>query len=408
MECLSEDVVVKICSYLTLQDRLELSYTSKRIFFFVQETWRDYALSMGWKFRNESSWIDVCKTYHRLQKGWFTGEFKSERIPLNEAAQTRQELFGIKRSGDTFAMCTNSDVSCFQSDPKTFKMHPLTLKRLETAENTLAMSGPFLVVVDTLSSELVVLNQIECTEHRVQLPPGLTFDMCHMTSRHVILGTDTGKILLYTMGNPEEILLIHDGEDEISCWTGTDTSLCVAFWTGEMTCFSLSGVQVVPTASFNLGGNVVLYAVSFTPHFLYYGTADGQVGRINIAGHHDGGAIEMFTKCHAGSVYCVATNRTTLVSGGADSRVVFWSLDGRERGSDHMAHIGVVRHIYLNDWLMVTAGDANIIVVWNPVTMTLKHKLHHNPLKIKFLVVQESWMAYGAPDSNFVMCVFVK
>ena len=147
----------------------------------------------------------------------------------------------------------------------------------------------------------------------------------------------------------------------------------------------------------------MMYSMKVSLNYLYFGTADGDVGRIRLMDPHAVGAVCDFKTMHSDSVYCVAINRTTLVSGGSDSKVIFWSLQGQVRYIDHLSHVGVVRHIFLNDWIMVTAGDAHIIIVWDPFSFKLKHILHHNPLKVKFMVFDGTTMVYGSPDSKFVI-----
>jgi WD40 repeat protein len=67
---------------------------------------------------------------------------------------------------------------------------------------------------------------------------------------------------------------------------------------------------------------------------------------------------------HQSDVYCVDTCGRYVASGGADSLVIIWSVEG-ELLSKLAGHLGIVRYLFLDEYKLVSAGDARKIMVWN-------------------------------------------
>jgi WD40 repeat protein len=67
---------------------------------------------------------------------------------------------------------------------------------------------------------------------------------------------------------------------------------------------------------------------------------------------------------HQSDVYCVDIRGQYVASGGADSLVIVWSSDG-ELLYKMTGHLGIVRYLFLDEFKLVSAGDARKIMVWN-------------------------------------------
>ena len=416
MDHLPDEILLKICFYLNVCERNELSIVSRYFNVLINESWQDYAVSIGWKkFNEKDSWLETCKIYFNFRNKWFLGNYSQHRINfdlknpekgraiLSSLALNRNQIIGIG---------TDQCLSCYglfyNENLGRNEIVKTLYKEIDTAANSLCISSSFISAIDDLTSELVLIDLQIHQEHRYQLKFDRDFDICHITDLYIILLTDTGEIYINTIGQPD-ILCIHEESDttEVShSYIYDDWLLIVSFWSGKLISYNLKQ-PTEPTISLQL--DHVFYTMQICDNFLYYGSCEGDVGRIKLSQQSNSDhVISTFDKVHSGSVYCIAINRTVLVSGGADSRVIFWTLHGIVRYIDHMSHVGVVRHIFLNEWIMFTAGDAHVIIVWDPISLTLKHIFHHNPLKIQFMAASETSLVYGSPDSNYVILLSVK
>ena len=67
---------------------------------------------------------------------------------------------------------------------------------------------------------------------------------------------------------------------------------------------------------------------------------------------------------HSSDVYCVQINTQYIVSGSADSNIIVWNLQG-ELLFRLTGHLGVVRNLYMDDFKLVSGGDAKKIMIWD-------------------------------------------
>jgi WD40 repeat protein len=68
---------------------------------------------------------------------------------------------------------------------------------------------------------------------------------------------------------------------------------------------------------------------------------------------------------HESDVVCLDFNNDYIASGGSDSLVIVWSLSSGSLIFKLKGHLGSVRYIYMDDFKLVTAGDAKKINVWD-------------------------------------------
>lgn len=68
---------------------------------------------------------------------------------------------------------------------------------------------------------------------------------------------------------------------------------------------------------------------------------------------------------HSSDVYCLDMFGEYLASGGADSLVILWSLSDASMLFKLAGHLGVVRCLYLDEFKLVSGGDAKKIMVWD-------------------------------------------
>lgn len=408
MEGMPEELLLKIISYLPVSDRFQLSVVSTCFRRLINESWQDYAVMLKWTKANENqTWLDTCKRYFEYRKRWFSGKFWDCKIYFESSNYRRSQniLSSLARCENLIGVGTDKCLSCFNVlyDENTNHFQNLKgyARDMEVAANSLCISNSHVCAIDNLTSELVVTSMTDFKEYRSQLRFNLVCDFCHMTQTHIIILADTGEIFLYCI-EETSVICIHDEDDEVSFSTVYDEwHLVVCYWSGKLITFNLFSPKK-PIISLAL--SQVMYSTSLLNSCLYFGTADGGVGCIKL--NYDNSMVpevHEFEQKHSASVYCVATNNSVLVSGGADSKVVFWNLHGSVLFIDHMSHVGVVRHIFLNEWLMITAGDAHVLIIWDPINLAIKHVFHHNPLKIKFMLANEKSLVYGSPDANYIM-----
>ena len=420
MDVLPDEIIYHICGYLqSVNDRRELSRVSKRIAAIVDESWLSFANQRGWKKDSESkSWKDICRDYFLFRKRWFTGKMAVKRLYFDSKANSRNKnvLTSLGKSGDNIGIGTESYVSCYrlEMDEKTSEYYSNQYQHLpmETAENSLCMSKMRMSAIDEFSPDLVISDLKSVKIKRVPLNTSVSVEKCHQTASHIIMIMDDGTIDVYFL-DTGAMRTISEEKNEISFSSvEEDHLLIVSFWSKSVVIFDLFQLKCHPIFVMSL--NYVLYSFTYRfqkstgKRFLFFGSADGDVGKISITlCSENGAAAKVFPSAHTDSVYCTGHNGSVLASGGADGKVVFWSLDGNLLHSDESAHVGVVRHIFLNKWLMITAGDAREIMVWDPTTFIVRHVFHQNPIKVKFMLADETSVVYGSPDSKFVIFLSV-
>jgi F-box and WD-40 domain protein 7 len=67
---------------------------------------------------------------------------------------------------------------------------------------------------------------------------------------------------------------------------------------------------------------------------------------------------------HESDVYCLDFNDDFIVSSGADSKVLVWNFSGKLL-HQLVGHLGVVRYMFIDNFKLVTGGDAKKIMVWD-------------------------------------------
>lgn len=68
---------------------------------------------------------------------------------------------------------------------------------------------------------------------------------------------------------------------------------------------------------------------------------------------------------HSSDIYCVQVNNGFICSGGADSTIIVWSFISGELLHRMTGHLGIVRSLYMDEYKLVSAGDAKKIMVWD-------------------------------------------
>jgi F-box/WD-40 domain protein 7 len=76
---------------------------------------------------------------------------------------------------------------------------------------------------------------------------------------------------------------------------------------------------------------------------------------------------------HESDVYCLDFNKEFIVSSGADSKVLVWNFEGKLI-HEMNGHLGVVRYILMDDYKVVSGGDAKKIIVWD-LKVSFKNRL---------------------------------
>jgi F-box and WD-40 domain protein 7 len=67
---------------------------------------------------------------------------------------------------------------------------------------------------------------------------------------------------------------------------------------------------------------------------------------------------------HESDVCCLAIYGEWIASGAADSLVIVWNLMGQLMHK-LIGHLGVVRHIYIDEHKLITGGDAKRLIIWD-------------------------------------------
>ena len=73
---------------------------------------------------------------------------------------------------------------------------------------------------------------------------------------------------------------------------------------------------------------------------------------------------------HSSDVYCVQINTHYIASGSADSNIIVWNFRG-ELLFKLTGHLGVVRNLYMDEYKLVSGGDAKKIMIWDYKVSTL-------------------------------------
>lgn len=69
-------------------------------------------------------------------------------------------------------------------------------------------------------------------------------------------------------------------------------------------------------------------------------------------------------KGHSSDVYSIDYHGDFIASTGADSLVIIWNFQG-DLLYKLTGHLGIVRFCYMDNYKLITGGDAKRILVWN-------------------------------------------
>lgn len=69
-------------------------------------------------------------------------------------------------------------------------------------------------------------------------------------------------------------------------------------------------------------------------------------------------------KGHSSDVYSVDYNEDFIASTGADSLVIIWNFVG-DLLYKLTGHLGIVRFCFMDEYKLITGGDAKRILVWD-------------------------------------------
>ncbi len=89
---------------------------------------------------------------------------------------------------------------------------------------------------------------------------------------------------------------------------------------------------------------------------------------------------------HESDVYCLDFNDDFIVSSGADSKVLVWNFSGKLL-HQLVGHLGVVRYMFIDNFKLVTGGDAKKIMVWDYKVYIYIYILLKNFQKISILLL---------------------
>lgn len=100
---------------------------------------------------------------------------------------------------------------------------------------------------------------------------------------------------------------------------------------------------------------------------------------------------------HASDIYCVQIYNDFICSGGADSSIIVWNFGGdllhRLNG-----HLGIVRSLYIDDYKLVSGGDAKKIMIWDYKNGELLNQVHRNPNKLNDMIVTDTNIITVSPE----------
>jgi len=408
MESLPEELLIQVISYLTIpSDRVQLCLTSSHFTSLVAESWLDVVRKYQWKrIEKDSTWLDVCIRYSALKNAWFSGKLSRLKIVNSD------QIESIAYNGKLLVTHTTDDKLSFWSIEGE-KVQRISHEDEAIEDNSLTLTESNLGYVDSRTFELVIVNTATTKSVRCQLDKmPFNVDHCLSNNQFIVVITDKGVIYSVKTKTLDLCRISLEIDDICTCYLKNEF-LVVSSWSDNIALVDLNQPY---HPRFIIPLDYTAFCVFIYSNFVYFGKDDGQIGKIPIkrfdaVTEKDMVLFGNLNNSQGGKqdlVYCINANKSVIVSGSGDSEVVFWSHEGFKLKSDNIVHIGVVRHIYLNDWLCVTGGDAHKIIIWDPVTFLPRFSLHHNPVKVRFMFCGTQSIVYGSPDSNLVMLLNVQ
>jgi F-box/WD-40 domain protein 7 len=76
---------------------------------------------------------------------------------------------------------------------------------------------------------------------------------------------------------------------------------------------------------------------------------------------------------HQSDIYCVDVFDEYIASGGADSLIIIWNTYG-DLLYKLSGHLGIVRCLHLDEFKLVSSGDAKKVMIWNYRVLNLLFK----------------------------------
>ena len=108
---------------------------------------------------------------------------------------------------------------------------------------------------------------------------------------------------------------------------------------------------------------------------------------------------------HTSDVYCLEVHGDFIVSGGADSLVIVWSLPTGDLLHRLAGHLGIVRCLFIDEYKCVSGGDAKKIIVWDYKQGKMFNILHRNPTKLNTMWLSDTSIVTTSPDSNSTITI---
>ena len=403
MESLPEELLIQVISYLTTpSDRVQLCLTSSHFSGLVAESWLDVVRKYQWKrIQNDATWRDVCIRYSALKNAWFSGKLSRHKI----VGSDRVECMAF--NGKMLVTHTNDGkLSLWSIEGE--KMQRISHEDEDIVDNSLTLTESLVGYVDSRTFELVIVNLAGANSVRCQLDKTpFNVDHCLSNDQFIVVINDKGVIYSAKTKTLDVCHISLEIGDICTCYLKNEF-LVVSSWSDVI---ALVDLNQPFHPRFIIPLKFTAFCVFIYSNFVYFGKDNGEIGKIPIKRFVAVTENEMVllgnqNYSQTGKqdlVYCINANKSVIVSGSGDSEVVFWSHKGLKLKSDDNLHVGVVRHIYLNDWLCVTGGDAHKIIIWDPVTFLPRFTLHHNPIKVRFMFCGTKSIVYGSTDSNLVM-----
>ena len=403
MEGLPDEVLLRIVYFTNLKDRFQLSLVCQRLREIVLESWKLYGLKLGWiKSVTNMNYIAVCKSYVAARKVWFNEKLNQYKLYTVDHSL----ITAINYIDCLVLVASKTELSLFKQIPSgnSVVVERVLSKSINITDNTTFLTDSYTGAIDDETSELLIIDLNTGEENRLILPKIVSYECCHiLDNNRVVFITECGKVIKADMGGFVYSVLRDDEDDCIFSKHFDSKYLFASFWSS---CFAKIDLVNRNSECVYLKSNVS--ALCFFNKCVFFGTDDGDVGRIEIKDFSALNEDNLFKRQHSGSIYAASANSRILVTCGCESEVVFWSHNGEVLCINQTHHIGIVRHVFLWEWLMITAGDAHLIVIWDPISLTMKQVLHHNPLKIKFMLANEFNMCYGTPDSKYAILASVR
>lgn len=226
--------------------------------------------------------------------------------------------------------------------------------------------------------------------------------------------TEKDKTLIATGGNRVKVINLKNGAQvfeqamsdeqntEIGSVTAIDGFCLITTWNGMIKVLNLRSFEWTELASEN-DESAVSSAIDKRTMRGVTGGSEGTVRGWNIIN----GSLLFVGRASDQDIYAVSCVNGHIATGCREGVIRLWSWTGQQL-KIMKEHVGAIRclQIHPNFDVLISAGDAKFLMIWDINSGTLLKRIHRNPISVNHMVVSPRHLILAGPADPGQLAVY--